>query len=228
MNSLIEENYLKALFSYANDQGEVSVKDLSEKLDIKMPTVTSMMKKLSTKGLVQYTSYKPIKLTAKGRKAAGIIIRKHRLTEMYLVEKMGFGWENVHEIAEQMEHVKSPDLFDRMDELLDHPKHDPHGSPIPDKNGKVDWINYPKLSECKVGDRVRLAAVVNSSADFLSFLNKRELQLDTEMELVSVEPFDNSMIVSYHDKPNETLSLLVSEKLLVEVISSLDSNQQSP
>ncbi len=219
MNSLIEENYLKALFSYANEHGEVSVKELSDKLDIKMPTVTSMMKKLSAKGLVKYTSYKPIKLTAIGKKEAGIIIRKHRLTEMYLVEKMGFGWENVHEIAEQMEHVKSPDLFNRMDELLDHPKHDPHGSPIPDKNGKVDWINYPKLSECKAGDTVRLAAVVNSSAEFLSYLNKRQLQLDTRMKLLSIEPFDNSMIVSYDNKPSETLSLLVSEKLLVEVIN---------
>jgi len=219
MNSLIEENYLKALFSYANEQGEVSVKDLSEKLDIKMPTVTSMMKKLSAKGLVNYTSYKPLKLTAKGKKAAGIIIRKHRLTEMYLVEKMGFGWENVHEIAEQMEHVKSPDLFDRMDELLDHPKHDPHGSPIPDKNGKVDWINYPKLSECKVGIKVKLVAVTNSSDKFLSFLNKRELKLGTILHLVSVEPFDNSMVVNYLDKKNEMLSRQVSEKLLVKEIS---------
>jgi DtxR family transcriptional regulator, Mn-dependent transcriptional regulator len=218
MNSLIEENYLKALFSYANEQGEVSVKDLSEKLDIKMPTVTSMMKKLSSKGLVNYQSYKPLKLTAKGRKEAGIVIRKHRLTEMYLVEKMGFGWENVHEIAEQMEHIKSPDLFDRMDKLLDHPKHDPHGSPIPDKDGKIDWVNFPKLSECTVGQTVRFAAVVNSSAEFLSFLNKRQLKLGTEMKLKSIEPFDNSMIVSYGNKSKETLSLTVSEKLLVEVL----------
>lgn len=219
MNSLIEENYLKAMFSYANAKGEVNVKDLSEKLEIKMPTVTSMMKKLSDKGLVQYTSYKPIKLTAKGRKAAGIVLRKHRLTEMYLVEKMGFGWENVHEIAEQMEHIKSPELFDRMDELLDHPKHDPHGSPIPDRNGKVDWINYPKLSECKAGDKVKIAAVVNSSDEFLTFLNKRELKLGSLLELHSIEAFDQSMIVSYDNKSNETLSAIVTEKLLVKRIS---------
>jgi DtxR family Mn-dependent transcriptional regulator len=218
MNSLVEENYLKALFNDANKQGEVSVKDLSEKLDIKMPTVTSMMKKLSFKGLVNYQSYKPIKLTSKGKKEAGIIIRKHRLTEMYLVEKMGFGWENVHEIAEQMEHIKSTDFFDRMDELLEYPKNDPHGSPIPDKNGKVDWINYPKLSECNTGDTVRLAAVINTSDEFLSFLNNRELQLGTIIRLISIEPFDNSMIVSYNDKPNEMISLVASERLLVEVV----------
>jgi len=207
------------MFSYANANGEVNVKELSEKLDIKMPTVTSMMKKLSSKGLVQYTSYKPLKLTAKGRKAAGIVIRKHRLTEMYLVEKMGFGWENVHEIAEQMEHIKSPDLFDRMDELLDHPKHDPHGSPIPDRNGKVDWINYPKLSECKAGDKVKIAAVVNSSDEFLTFLNKRELKLGSLLQLHSIEPFDHSMIVTYDNKPNVTLSASVTQKLLVKVIN---------
>jgi len=207
------------MFSYANANGEVNVKELSEKLDIKMPTVTSMMKKLSSKGLVQYTSYKPLKLTAKGRKAAGIVIRKHRLTEMYLVEKMGFGWENVHEIAEQMEHIKSPDLFDRMDELLDHPKHDPHGSPIPDRNGKVDWINYPKLSECKAEDKVKIAAVVNSSDEFLTFLNKRELKLGSLLQLHSIEPFDHSMIVTYDNKPNVTLSASVTQKLLVKVIN---------
>lgn len=216
MNSLIEENYLKALFNDANDVGEVSVKDLSKKLDIKMPTVTSMMKRLSSKGLVNYESYKPIKLTTKGKKAAGIIIRKHRLTEMYLVEKMGFGWENVHEIAEQMEHIKSPDLFDRMDELLNHPKHDPHGSPIPDKNGKIDWIHYPKLSECKAGQTVKLKAVVNTSVDFLSFLNNRELSLKTVIKIISTEPFDKSLVVSYGNRTNETLSHMVSERLLVE------------
>src|SRR5689334_5455479 len=147
MNSLTEENYLKALFNMADEKGEVSVNDLSKYLRIKMPTVNSMIKKLSEKKLVHYESYKPLRLTDKGRKEAGLIIRKHRLTEMFLVEKMHLGWEHVHDIAEQIEHIQSALFFDKMDELLGYPKVDPHGSPIPDKNGKLVWIEYHKLSD---------------------------------------------------------------------------------
>lgn len=218
MNSLVEENYLKALFSLSNDEGEVNVNDLSKHLDIKMPTVTSMMKKLSAKELVHYESYKPLRLTEKGRKEAALIIRKHRLTEMYLVEKMGFGWEQVHEIAEQIEHIKSPDFFAKMDELLDYPKFDPHGSPIPDKNGKMVWKSYNKLSECKQGDTVKVSAVINTSDEFLKFLNSREIYLGLKMKINSVEPFDNTMVVSYDKRSSEMLSHIVCERLLVEKV----------
>src|SRR5882672_396420 len=118
MNSQTEENYLKALFNLANEKGETSVNELSRLLGIKMPTVTSMMKKLAEKKLVHYESYKPLRLTEKGKKEAALVIRKHRLTEMFLVEKMGFGWEEVHDIAEQVEHIRSAAFFDKMDELL--------------------------------------------------------------------------------------------------------------
>ncbi len=218
MNSLAEENYLKAMFSLSNDKGEVNVNDLSKRLEIKMPTVTSMMKKLATKKLVHYQSYKPLKLTDKGKKEAALIIRKHRLTEMFLVEKMGFGWEQVHEIAEQIEHIQSPELFAKMDELLGFPKLDPHGSPIPDKNGKMVWIEYNKLSECKIGDTVKLSAVINTSNEFLKFLNSRELSLGVKMKIKSVEPFDNTMVVSYGKRLSETLSHTVCDRLLVEKI----------
>ena len=127
MISLTEENYVKALFNLSNESGEVNVNELSKWLQIKMPTVTSMMKKLAEKKLVHYESYKPLRLTEKGKKEAALIIRKHRLTEMFLVEKMGFGWENVHEIAEQVEHIHSPDFFEKMDELLGFPKMDQIG-----------------------------------------------------------------------------------------------------
>src|SRR5580700_8948740 len=108
MNSLTEENYLKALFNLSSETGEVNVNELSKSLGIKMPTVTSMMKKLAGKKLVHYESYKPLRLTEKGKREAALIIRKHRLTEMFLVQKMNFGWENVHDIAEQVEHIQSP------------------------------------------------------------------------------------------------------------------------
>lgn len=216
MHSYTEENYLKALFNLANEKGEVSANELSKKLDIKMPTVNSMMKKLSEKKLVHYESYKPLKLTEKGKKEAGLIIRKHRLTEMFLVQKMDFGWEQVHEVAEQMEHLHAPDFFEKMDEMLGYPTIDPHGSPIPDKSGKIDWKHYEKLSDCKAGETVKLSAVINGTDEFLKFLNTRELHLGVKIKIRQVEIFDGSMQVSYLKKTNETLSHTVAERLLVE------------
>ncbi len=216
MTSLTEENYLKALFHLADEQEQVSVKQLAQVLKIKMPTVTSMMKRLSEKGLVHYESYKPLQLTQPGRKEAALIIRKHRLTEMYLVEKMGFGWEQVHEIAEQVEHINSTIFFERMDELLGYPTLDPHGSPIPDKNGKVAQKSHDKLSDGRAGQSVKLAALTQASPEFLAFLNNKELSLGVCLKIVSVEDFDQSMTVSYPNHPSETLSRTVCERLLVE------------
>ncbi|CAN5262039.1 metal-dependent transcriptional regulator [soil metagenome] len=216
MNSLIEENYLKALFNIANEAGEVNVTELSRRLEIKMPTVTSMMKKLSEKKLVLYESYKPLRLSEKGKREAGLIIRKHRLTEMFLVEKMQLGWEDVHDIAEQIEHIQSPVFFEKMDELLGYPKVDPHGSPIPDKSGKIVWKEYNKLSDCLEGETVKLAAVINTSSDFLKFLNNREMRLGLKIKIRSIEPFDKSMVVSYGKRQAEVLSNVVCERILVE------------
>ena len=215
MISLTEENYVKALFNLSNESGEVNVNELSKWLQIKMPTVTSMMKKLAEKKLVHYESYKPLRLTEKGKKEAALIIRKHRLTEMFLVEKMGFGWENVHEIAEQVEHIHSPDFFEKMDELLGFPKMDPHGSPIPDKQGKMVWREYNKLSECKIGETVKLSAVIHTTSDFLKFLNSREMRLGLKIKIKSIEPFDQTMVVSYGKRSAETLSHAACERLLV-------------
>lgn len=216
MNTYAEENYLKALFNISNENGEVTVQELSIELKIKMPSVNSMIKKLAEKKLVLYESYKPLKLSEKGKKAAGLIIRKHRLTEMYLVEKMGFGWEQVHEIAEQVEHLQSPVFFDKMDELLGFPNVDPHGSPIPDKNGKIHWLEFKKLSDCKPGDKLKLAAVTHSSEDFLKFLNAKGLHLGLVVKVISTEVFDGSITVSYGKKANEMLSKIVADKLLTE------------
>jgi DtxR family Mn-dependent transcriptional regulator len=218
MASITVENYLKALYSLANDSGEINLSDLSDHLGVSKPTVNSMVKTLDKEGWVKYEKYKPLRLTEKGRKAAALVIRKHRLTEMFLVERMGFGWEEVHEIAEQIEHIKAPEFFDRMDKLMDFPKVDPHGSPIPDKEGNILDHNYKKLSECKSGDLVRLVALNHSSKEFLEFLDSREISLKLELEIKSIEPFDNSMLVSYHQHPSETLSQKVCERLLVEKV----------
>lgn len=215
MLSYTEENYLKSLLLLSAGTGETYVNDLSRRLGISMPTVNSMVKKLADKHLVHYESYQPLQLTEQGRKEAGLVLRKHRLTEMYLVEQMGFGWEEVHDIAEQVEHIQSPAFFEKMDALLGYPTIDPHGSPIPDRNGKMEWQQYNRLSDCKAGAAVRLVGVTNSADDFLRFLNSRELRLGLKLKIKSVEPFDGSMVVSYKGRAAESLSATVCEKLLV-------------
>ena len=215
MNSLTEENYLKAIFHLLDSENQVTVNELSKFLQIKMPSVNSMMKKFADKNWVIYETYKPIKVTELGRKEAAIVVRKHRLTEMFLVEKMGFGWENVHEIAEQLEHVHSEDFFDKMDEILNFPKVDPHGEPIPDKDGIIITQNLKKLSECKINETVILTSVTISTDDFLNYLNQRNLALGAEILIKNIEKFDGSMQITFADR-TETLSKMVCEKLLVK------------
>lgn len=215
MISFTEENYLKAAYTLSEKSGEVSVNELSKMLNIKMPTVNSMVKKLSEKGYLIYQSYKPVQLTEMGEKTALLIIRKHRLTEMFLVEKMGFGWEEVHEVAEQIEHIKSPKFFAKMDELLDYPTVDPHGSPIPDASGKIRWKTYETLDKFNEGDKLKLVAVNNSNDDFLRYLNSKSITLDIQIEVISREEFDQNMTVHFNGK-TEVLSPKVTEKLLVE------------
>lgn len=216
MYSSVEENYLKALFHLSkNGIGEVSVKDLSLHLKIKMPTVNSMVKKLADKDLVYYETYKPLRLTEQGILKAALIVRKHRLTEMFLVEKMGFGWEDVHQVAEQIEHIKSDLFFDKMDQLLNYPKADPHGSPIPDANGLFEPIFYKKLSEYHKGDVVELSAVTFSSEEFLKFLSAKNIALGNQIKILSIEPFDGTMEVLIGNK-KETFSKIVTDKLLVK------------
>lgn len=217
MNSFTEENYLKAIFNLSEKSGEVTVNELSKALDIKMPTVTSMLKKLASKGYLKYTAYKPVELTASGKKEALLVIRKHRLTEMFLVEKMGFGWEEVHEVAEQIEHIHSPKFFNKMDEMLDHPTVDPHGSPIPDRNGKIHLRNYRTLDSFDSGDKIMIVAVTNSGDDFLKYLNSKNLNLGSQLEIIEIEEYDNSMNIR-HDDQTVVLSAKAAEKILVEKI----------
>jgi DtxR family Mn-dependent transcriptional regulator len=177
-----------------------------------------MVKKLHSAGWLTYQKYKPLTMTEEGMKKAAAIIRKHRLTEMYLVEKMGFGWDSVHEIAEQIEHVKSEAFFDKMDELLGYQKFDPHGSPIPDKNGNCLELNLEHLSDCKPGQKVILRALSNSDKQFLQFLSSRSIALGVEFEILNKEPYDNSMTLSYKNHLKEVLSQKVCEDLLVSLV----------
>lgn len=216
MISLTEENYLKAIFHLRNDDNTVTVNELSKFLNVKMPSVNNMMKKFALKNWVLYETYKPLKITEEGKKQAALIVRKHRLTEMFLVEKMNIGWENVHEIAEQLEHVHSELFFDKMDEILQYPKFDPHGEPIPDKEGNIIALDLQKLSNCKIGDQIIFSAVTVSDDDFLTYLNSKELELGTKLEILEIENYDQSMTILKDDGIRTTLSKMVCEKILVK------------
>lgn len=218
MASQAAENYLKAIFYLSREKDEVNVSELSAVMGVSKPTVNSMIKALTQQGMVDHEKYRPLVLTKAGKKAAALIIRKHRLTEMYLVEKMGFGWEEVHEIAEQVEHISSPKLFDRMDDLLGHPQYDPHGSPIPDRDGNFGQTDFSLLSSYQVNDKVKLMALADSEKDLLIFLNSKAIELTTELTIISKEVFDGSMEVSYNKGEKVTLSKRVCDSLKVEQV----------
>lgn len=213
------ENYLKALLSLSRARETVSISDLSAELGVSKPSANSMIKRLHERGLLEYERYRPLRLTAAGRKQAALVVRKHRLTEMFLVEKMGFGWEEVHPIAEQIEHIDSPALFERMDQLLGSPNFDPHGSPIPDRQGNMTDKTGVRLSACEPGESVVLTGLENSSPEFLRYLNDKGLKLEAEIRVESRENYDGSMRIAYGDQ------LLT---LTAETADQLRVTRQSP
>lgn len=216
MISLTEENYLKAIFHLQTDDNTVTITELSKFLNVKMPSVNNMMKKFSQKKWVTYETYRPLNITAEGRKQAALIVRKHRLTEMFLVEKMNIGWENVHEIAEQLEHVHSDLFFEKMDEILSFPKFDPHGEPIPDKEGNIHALDLKKLSSCITGETVIFSSVTVSDEEFLSFLNTKRLELGTTFIIRNIEKYDQSMTITRENGEEISLSKMVCDRILVK------------
>jgi DtxR family Mn-dependent transcriptional regulator len=213
--TLTEENYLKALHRLSQNGESISVKRIAALLDIKMPTVNSMVKNLSEKKLIKYEKYKSIELTEKGRKQALLILRKHRLTELFLKDVMGLGWEEVHDIAEQIEHLQSDLFFNRIDEMLGYPKFDPHGEPIPDIQGKLPQLKATPLSLATAGKKYQLSGVLNNDASFLTYLNSIDLQLGSQIEIITVQEFDKSMSVKLNSKTKTVFSALICQNLLV-------------
>lgn len=189
-----EENYLKEIFHLSLDSDkEVNTNAIAHRMDSKASSVTDMLRKLAEKELVNYVKYQGVSLTEKGREAAMMIVRKHRLWEVFLVEKLGFSWDEVHDIAEQLEHIKSAKLIDKLDVFLGYPKEDPHGDPIPDRQGNFYVQNKVLLSEVYVGSAVILVGVKDSSKDFLQYLDKQSLSLGTDIRVLHKEKFDNSV-----------------------------------
>lgn len=217
MPSNTKENYLKAIYAIEENYEKVSLSALSRKMKVSTPTANNMVKRLQEAGLVNYERYKPLQLTTEGKNIATTIVRRHRLAEMFLVQEMGFSWELVHDIAEEMEHINSQVFFDRIDELLHFPTVDPHGTPIPDKDGNMITQEYIPLTECKEGTTVVLKSLTEEATEFLLFLNDKEIELNTTITITKIEPFDKSRLVSYKDKKAVILTKEVCDRLLVEV-----------
>jgi DtxR family Mn-dependent transcriptional regulator len=217
MGSLTEENYIKSIYTLSLEAGEVSVSRLAGKLGVKLPTVNSMIKKLATKKIVAYVPYRGIKMTERGKREALSIIRKHRLAELFLVQVMGIGWEEVHDIAEQLEHVESDTFYNRIDEMLGNPKEDPHGEPIPDINGKVASRKRLSLSEIETGRQARITAVGNDEKSFLDHLNSKGLQIGDTITVRKKEKFDGSMVITMRGKRETMLSHQVAARIWVEI-----------
>ncbi|AZJ33261.1 metal-dependent transcriptional regulator [Tenacibaculum mesophilum] len=209
MFSQSEENYIKTMYHLAADYKKgISTNAIAKKLDTKASSVTDMVKKLSEKNVVSYKKYQGVTLTDFGKKIAANIVRKHRLWEVFLVDKLNFSWDEVHEVAEQLEHIKSPKLINELDAFLDYPKRDPHGDPIPDKEGNLQIIEKSLLSTLKKNEIGVCVGVDDSSSEFLRFLDKQEIALGKQIKVVEKEPFDGSLVIEMDGK-----TLTVSNKI---------------
>lgn len=189
------EDYLKAVYEIQKERGKVSTNALAEKLGVAPASVTSMMKKLSEKKLITHKRYQGVKLTRAGQKIALEVIRHHRLIELYLAEALGVPWDQVHEEAEKWEHVLSEDLEDRMDAALGHPTRDPHGSPIPTREGKIVELDSIPLADLAPGQSGVVAEVSDHDPDLLRYVGKMGLYPSTSIKVVSVEPFSGPITV---------------------------------
>ena len=206
-----EENYIKTIFHLGRKgTQEVATNAIAELMETKPSSVTDMIKRLSEKDLVNYKRYQGVSLTALGNKTALNIIRKHRLWEVFLVEKLDFSWDEVHEVAEQLEHIKSDKLIDSLDRLLAFPKFDPHGDPIPDKNGGFKERDRELLSEVPVNTGGVCVGVKDSSATFLKFLDKNGIALGNRIKVIEIEEFDGSLNIEIDGRKMQISHVIAS------------------
>lgn len=210
-----EEDYLKALFTIEYKGEKSGTNSLADALDISPASVNNMLKKLKLKDLVDYKKYSPIKLTDKGRSIALGLIRKHRLWETFLYEKLKFTWDEVHEVAEQMEHIRSTKLTERLAEFLGNPKLDPHGDPIPDSSGNIAKPHSKTLADLKIGEICKVVAVNDESEEFLRHATKLGIELDIEIKVIEKLDFDGSMKIEYSSRI-EVISKKFSENVYVD------------
>ena len=213
-----EENYLKTIYHLtAISELEVSTNAIAEKMETKASSVTDMLKKLAEKDLVNYKKYQGVSLTEKGALSAKMIVRKHRLWEVFLVEKLNFPWDEVHDIAEQLEHIKSEKLINKLDDFLGNPTEDPHGDPIPNANGQIISIDKQLLSELNEEQVGICVGVKDTSSEFLKYLDKQEIALGSKIEIISKESFDMSLKIKV-DLKELTISNKIASNLFVKVM----------
>jgi DtxR family Mn-dependent transcriptional regulator len=215
--SFTEENYLKCLYHFTAEIGcsSTNTKNISIELNVKPATVTSMMKKLKGKYLVDYEKYGKVSLTDSGKNTAVQLIRKHRLWEVFLVEKLQFSWDEVHEVAEQLEHIQSTKLIDHLDAFLGHPETDPHGDPIPNPQGNIKHLDRRNLTEAQEGELCELVSVDDSHSDLLLFLHEMEIHLHSKMVIRRKIAFDGSLLVQLEKGQEIMLSDKMASQLMI-------------
>jgi DtxR family Mn-dependent transcriptional regulator len=217
MITLAEENYLKAILSISlNENGKVSTNAIANEIGTSAASVSDMLKKLQEKKLIKYEKYKGVELSELGKNKAINILRKHRLWETFLVNKLGFNWGEVHDVAEQLEHIQSPELIDRLDNFLEHPKFDPHGEPIPTKGGKIPNTNTTPLNELEVNTKGRIMGVSLDEKDFLYYLTKLNITIGTEVILLEKISFDKSLSIKI-ENTQQHISNDVAKHLLIKI-----------
>ena len=214
--TLAEENYLKTIFHLERKlKSEVSTNALAERMQTRASSVTDMMQKLADKKMLVYKKYKGVQLTEKGKKAAAYVVRKHRLWEVFLVDKLEFHWDEVHDIAEQMEHINSVELIKRLDAFLGHPDFDPHGDPIPDKDGNIKKAEKRLLSELIKNQIGICVGVKESSPEYLQYLDKKKISIGTKINVLGKEFFDGSMMIQV-ERDQFFVSKQIAENLYVQ------------
>jgi len=216
MLSFAEENYLKAIYHLsAGGTKAVLTNELADSMNTKAASVTDMVKKLSAKNLISYEKYYGVKITKPGKSAALMVVRKHRLWETFLVEKLNFTWDEVHEVAEQLEHINSPLLIEKLDSFLGHPAVDPHGHPIPDKNGKINEMRCIPLSESEMKKKVVVRSVKNGSPSFLQYLSKIGVYIGATVSILEKIDFDGSLEIMIDGKKKVFISRDAAQNLFV-------------
>lgn len=216
--SVTEENYIKAIFHLQQEDGNVSTNELAAELNTKAASVTDMLKKLKTKKLLSYEKYKGVRLSAEGKKLALAIVRKHRLWEFFLVDKLQFGWDEVHEVAEELEHISSKKLVEKLDAFLGHPKFDPHGDPIPDSQGKMAVQQQVNLIDLPINKVAEVTAVGSQSTELLELLKHKHIGIGTRLEIKKKFSFDNSIEIKIRNQNAFTISQQLAQALFVKTV----------
>jgi DtxR family Mn-dependent transcriptional regulator len=215
MYSVSEENYIKAIYHLEKNESTVSTNGLAARMHTKPASVTDMLKRLQVKDLLDYEPYHGVRLSPEGRKVALGIVRRHRLWEYFLVNTIGFQWDEVHEIAEELEHVQHPEFIDKLDDFLGRPTFDPHGDPIPDKNGRIAEVKYRLLTDAISGEKVVFSSVGLQTPELMNMLKHKKIAMGDTIEILEKFDFDQSLDVFINNTSKVSLSYRLARYILI-------------